>query len=189
MRIDPNYIKNDKGDIEINIQTTGATPAGVRGGRGPARRGASASPRGSWAQPALAFGGVCAARSSPRAPRPALSHVSLSVSTQSLSLLVPAVAVLTCSIASHRPPPMLPGEVVWTNVLTVIVINPKRERGGGGGKPAGKEVRARQRSLCTRPRRQGGATGPAAVDVRQSSSLESLGIALARLPLLCCTAC
>ncbi|KIZ05180.1 hypothetical protein MNEG_2779 [Monoraphidium neglectum] len=55
VRIDPNYVKNEKGDIEIIIETTGATPN---------------------------------------------------------------------------------GEVVWTNSLTVIVINPKRERGPVGGKAA-----------------------------------------------------
>jgi hypothetical protein len=32
VRIDPNYVKNEKGDIEIIIETTGATPNGEPAG-------------------------------------------------------------------------------------------------------------------------------------------------------------
>lgn len=67
-RIDPNYIKNEKGDIEIQIQTTGATPD---------------------------------------------------------------------------------GEPVWLNTLTVIVINPKRERGPAGGKPKEAPEAPAKRELLT----------------------------------------
>jgi hypothetical protein len=44
------------------------------------------------------------------------------------------------ALTARTDPPRPAGEQVWRSELTAIVINPKRQR--GGGKSAAKEVRA-----------------------------------------------
>lgn len=107
--INPEYTKNDKGDIEIRIETIGATPKGE-----PAE----------WDCVLHHARGRCT-----QAPR---CSAAKSACRRAAACYTP--------LLSPSPRTRNLGETVWRNELSVIVINPKRERGAGGKPAAAKEV-------------------------------------------------